>query len=55
MKGIISWNGYFYGYKETGRGLKYYKSKNVRFDRKEECTEEEYFEMAKKYADVMGK
>ncbi len=47
MKGIIFWNGYFYGYKETPRGLKYYKSKDARFGRKKECTEEEYFKKAK--------
>ena len=48
MKGFISWNGFYYGYKELKNGNKYYKSKNVRFDGKEECTEKEYFEMAKK-------
>ena len=54
VKGIVSWNRYFYGYKETKSGCKYYKSNNARFDKKERVSEAEYFEMAQKYRFVMG-
>ena len=30
--GLISLNGWFYGYKKLKRGNKYYRSRNVRFD-----------------------
>lgn len=42
IKGFISWNGWYYGYKQLKRGNKYYRSKNVKFDDTcggtEECT-----------------
>ena len=53
LKGHFTWNGWNYAYKELKRGNKYYKSKNVRFDDTcggtEECSCEEYHEMAEKY------
>lgn len=56
LNGLISWNGYYYGYKRMKRKNKYYKSKNVRFDDTcggtEECSEEEYNEAACKYAEI---
>lgn len=56
IKGFISWNGWYYGYKQLKRGNKYYRSKNVKFDDTcggtEECTKEQYFEAAVKYAKI---
>ena len=56
MKGQFSWGNWFYGYIELKKGNKYYKSKNVRFDDTcggtEECSSEEYYEMAEKYAKI---
>jgi hypothetical protein len=57
LKGHISWNGWNYAYREMKSGNKYYKSKNVRFDDTcggtEECSSEEYFEAAEKYAKII--
>lgn len=56
--GLISLNGWFYGYKKLKRGNKYYRSRNVRFDDTcggtEECSEKEYSEAAKRYAEIMN-
>lgn len=60
IKGFISWNGWYYGYKQLKNRNrhynKYYRSKNVRFDdtygETEECTEEQYHEAAIKYAKI---
>lgn len=56
LEGVVSWNGYFYGFK-PGKHQKYYKSKTVRFDDTfggtEEISSEEYDEVAQKYARVM--
>lgn len=56
LKGIFSWNGYYYGYKQLKRGNKHYRSKNVRFDDTcggtEECTESEYHKAAENYARI---
>lgn len=58
LTGFVSWNGFFYGIKKTKNGEKYYKSQNVRFDDTcgitEECTNEEYTNAAKNYAEVMN-
>ena len=57
LKGHFTWNGWNYAYKELKSGNKYYKSKNVRFDDTcggtEECSSEEYFEIAEKYYNIM--
>lgn len=61
IKGIITWNGYFYGYVRRKVKMnhfnKYYRSKNCRFDDTcggtEEITSDEYTDAAKKYAEVM--
>ena len=56
LKRFISWNGWYYCYKQLKHGNKYYRSKNVRFDDTcggtEECSNEEYFEAAESYAKV---
>lgn len=56
VKGQFSWGSWFYGYIELKKENKYYKSKNVRFDDTcggtEECSSEEYYEMAEKYAKI---
>ncbi len=58
LKGFVSWNGWNYGYKPLKSGNKYYRSKNVRFDDTcggtEECSSEQYFEAAEKYAKIFG-
>lgn len=58
LSGFISWDGFFYAQKTDKNGVKYYKSKNVRFDNMygitEECTRDEYFDIARKYAEVMN-
>lgn len=53
IQGIVSWDGYFYGYKEFKNKIKYFKSNNASFDYAEECDENEYNMSAKKYADIM--
>ena len=59
LKGFVCWDGYWYCFKVLKKGNKYYKSKNVRFDETcggtEECSEREYIEAAKKYAEEIGK
>ena len=52
LKGFISWNGFFYAYKQLKHNNKYYKCKNVRFDDVIEVTSDEYFEVAEKYARI---
>lgn len=58
LKGFISWNGWYYGYKQLKNKNKYYRSRNVRFDDTcggtEECSAEQYFEVAEKYAKIFG-
>ena len=60
LDGFVSWNGYNYG-RLRGKGAqpdRYFKSKTVRFDDSmggtEEVSEDEYFEVADKYAEVMN-
>lgn len=57
IQGFVSWNGWFYAYKQLKHNCKYYRSKNVRFDDTcggtEECTAEEYQKAAENYARVM--
>lgn len=59
LNGLISWNGWFYGYKALKTRNKYYKSQNVRFDETygttEECTEAEYTQAVRKHKEVLGK
>lgn len=56
LKGLISWNGWYYGYKQLKHKNKYYRSRNVKFDDTcggtEECSSEEYFDVAEKYAKI---
>lgn len=59
LNGIITWNGWYYGFKQLKRGKKCYRSKNSRFDDTcggtEECTAEEYDRVAEKYYKIFGK
>lgn len=52
LEGVFAY-GYFYGYKCTNEGNRYYKSNNVKFDDSygitQECTSGEYNEAARKY------
>lgn len=56
IQGVLPYNGWHYGYKQLKRGIKYYRSKNVRFDDScggtEECSEEEYHKAAKEYGKI---
>lgn len=60
LDGFVLWNGFNYA-RQRGKGShpdRYFKSRTVRFDDSmggtEEISSEEYFEVAEKYARVMG-
>ena len=57
VRGVISWNNYFYGFVPYKSGTKYYKSRTVRFDDSmggtEEVSVDEYNKYAEKFAKVI--
>ena len=58
IKGVITWNGFYYGFVKHKRNNKYFKSHTARFDESmggtEEITFDEYHEVAEKYAKIFN-